>query len=168
MLSDASLETALPVREDATNGVHVDGLTEIECKSTREAETILMKGIGNRHVAATAMNRSSSRSHAVFVLLIRTERKTREGIIKTRRSKFTLVDLAGSERQKLTDAAGERLKEASMINKSLTSLGHVINALSDIEKGKDRHVHYRDSKASKDSFLLQSKIFLTCFHKLYS
>lgn len=146
LLSDNSLENALSVREDAKNGVYVDGLTEIQCKSTREAEEALMKGMGNRHVAATAMNRSSSRSHAVFALNIRTEQKTHSGVMKVRRSKFTLVDLAGSERQKLTDTAGERLKEASMINKSLTSLGHVINALSDIEKGRDRHVHYRDSK----------------------
>ena len=142
------MENALAVREDAKNGVYVDGLTEIQCSSTIDAEEVLMKGLGNRHVAATSMNRCSSRSHAVFVLSIRTEHKTVDGVMKVRRSKFTLVDLAGSERQKLTDAAGERLKEASMINKSLTCLGHVINALSDIEKGKERHVHYRDSKVS--------------------
>lgn len=58
--------------------------------------------MGNRHVAATAMNRSSSRSHAVFVLTIRTEDKSNNGVLKVRTSKFTLVDLAGSERQKLT------------------------------------------------------------------
>jgi len=95
LLSERSLEDSLPVREDATKGVYVDGLTEIECKSTRDAEEILVRGMGNRHVAATAMNRCSSRSHAVFVLVMKTESNC-DGLLKVRRSKFTLVDLAGS------------------------------------------------------------------------
>jgi kinesin family protein 15 len=63
---------------------------------------VLRSGIKNRQVASTAMNRTSSRSHAVFVLSVRTEQTTSDGLSKIRTSKFTLVDLAGSERQKST------------------------------------------------------------------
>ncbi len=66
--------------------------------------------------------------------------------------RFNLVDLAGSERQKDTHATGDRLKEATNINKSLSALGNVINALVGLEQGKQRHVHYRDSKLT---FLLR-------------
>jgi hypothetical protein len=63
-----------------------------------------------------------------------------------RSSRFHIIDLAGSERNKLTNAQGDRLKEAGAINKSLTALGIVINSLVEISEGKNRHVHYRDSK----------------------
>lgn len=77
-----------------------------------------------------------------------------------RESRFNLVDLAGSERQKSTDAVGVRLKEAGNINKSLSTLGTVINALVDIANGKLRHVHYRDSKLT---FLLKVYIYIYIF-----
>ena len=70
-------------------------------------------------------------------------------------SRFHIIDLAGSERSKATNAVGERLKEAGMINKSLTALGIVINSLVDISEGKTRHVHYRDSKLT---FLLRDSL----------
>ena len=147
-----SLDEPLPVREDATRGVYVEGLTETHVKDTSEAMDVLRRGMDNRRVAATNMNRVSSRSHAVFVLAVKSERTTHDGISKVRMSKFTLVDLADSERQKSTDAAGDRLKEASMINNSLLCLGQVINSLVDREKGKERHVPFRDSKLT---FLLR-------------
>jgi hypothetical protein len=64
---------------------------------------------------------------------------------KQRHSCLNLVDLAGSERQKSTNASGDRLKEASNINRSLSALGNVIMALADVSDGKARHVHYRES-----------------------
>jgi len=70
----------------------------------------------------------------------------------TKESRFNLVDLAGSERQRDTNATGQRLKEANQINKSLLTLGNVINALVDVAGGKARHIHYRDSKLT---FLLR-------------
>jgi kinesin family protein 15 len=101
LLSSDSLEKSLAVREDR-NGVYVEGLTEIEVKNTKDAEDLLTKGLANRHVASTNMNRTSSRSHAIFVLSVKTEQTTSDGLRKVRHSKFTLVDLAGSERQKST------------------------------------------------------------------
>jgi len=92
---------SLAVREDA-NGVYVEGLKHKEVTNTAEAEALLIKGMSNRHVASTKMNRTSSRSHAVFVLSVKMEHVTSDGLQKVRTSKFTLVDLAGSERQKST------------------------------------------------------------------
>ena len=70
-------------------------------------------------------------------------------------SRFHIIDLAGSERSKNTDAVGERLKEAGMINKSLSALGNVINSLVDLSEGKSRHVPYRDSKLT---FILRDSL----------
>ena len=100
------------------------------------------------------MNKESSRSHSVFTLFIECK-ENREGLLNLRTSKFHLIDLAGSERQKATDTTGDRLKEAGMINKSLSALGNVINSLVDITEGKTRHVHYRDSKLT---FLLKDSL----------
>lgn len=93
--------TSLAVREDSRS-VYVEGLKEIQVTNTSEAEDLLNRGLSNRHVASTKMNRTSSRSHAVFVLSIKTEHVTSDGLRKVKKSKFTLVDLAGSERQKST------------------------------------------------------------------
>ena len=76
-------------------------------------------------------------------------------MVTTRTSSFNLIDLAGSERQKSTKVDGEQLKEASNINRSLSALANVITSLVDIAKGKDRHVHYRDSKLT---FLLKNSL----------
>jgi kinesin family protein 15 len=95
--------------------------------------------------------------------MIQSSRKTGEHVTNISESRFHLVDLAGSERQRLTGSSGLRLKEAGNINKSLLSLGQVINALLDIANGKTRHVHYRDSKLTfllRDSLGGNSKTFV--------
>ena len=121
---------------------------------------MLAKGYLNRHVGETTMNRESSRSHAVFQLTLQST-EDKGGVRTCRTARFSLVDLAGSERQKDTNATGERLKEASQINKSLSALGNVINALSAASSTSSnglrpaRHVHYRDSKLT---FLLRDSI----------
>ena len=91
----------MAVREDA-GGVYVEGLKQIQVMNSTDADDLLAKGLSNRHVASTKMNRTSSRSHAVFVLSVKSEHVTPDGLRKVRNSKFTLVDLAGSERQKST------------------------------------------------------------------
>ena len=152
----------LQLREDIRQGVYVEGLIEETVSSLAETYTILKTGNLNRHVASTSMNKESSRSHSVFTLLVESK-EARDGICNFRTSRFSLVDLAGSERQKATDCFGERLKEAGMINKSLSALGNVINSLVDISEGKSRHVHYRDSKLTfllKDSLGGNSKTFM--------
>ena len=144
----------LQLREDLKRGVYVEGLIEESVNNIYDTYELLRIGTLNRHVGSTSMNKESSRSHSVFTLVIESK-KNKDGINNFITSRFHLIDLAGSERQKATDCAGERLKEAGMINKSLSALGNVINSLVDISEGKSRHIHYRDSKLT---FLLKDSL----------
>ncbi|KAH7443327.1 hypothetical protein KP509_02G029400 [Ceratopteris richardii] len=143
--------TNLQMREDLKKGVYVESLTEIEVKSVHDVVLLLLQGSSNRKVAATNMNRESSRSHSVFTCIIESKWES-DSMTNIRFGRLNLVDLAGSERQKSSGAEGERLKEAANINKSLSTLGLVIMILVDVAQGKQRHVPYRDSKLT---FLLQ-------------
>jgi hypothetical protein len=145
---------SLQLREDLRRGVYVEGLSVVEVSTLEEASELLREGIQRRHTAETGMNKDSSRSHSVFTLTIERRETTKEGT-HIRTARFHMIDLAGSERQKATGAMAERLKESGMINKSLSTLGHVINALVEISEGKSRHVHYRDSKLT---FLLKDSL----------
>lgn len=144
----------LQMREDARKGVYVENLSEVEVKSVQDVITLLLQGAANRKVAATNMNRESSRSHSVFTCVIESK-WTSQSVKNSRYGRLNLVDLAGSERQKSSGAEGERLKEAANINKSLSTLGLVIMSLVDIANGKQRHVPYRDSKLT---FLLHDSL----------
>ncbi|KAG9445225.1 hypothetical protein H6P81_016565 [Aristolochia fimbriata] len=144
----------LQVREDSKKGVYVENLTEIEVASARDVIQQLVQGASNRKVATTNMNRASSRSHSVFTCVIESKWES-QGVTHHRFARLNLVDLAGSERQKSSGAEGERLKEATNINKSLSTLGLVIMNLVSISNGKSLHVPYRDSKLT---FLLQDSL----------
>ncbi|XP_073040513.1 kinesin-like protein KIN-12E isoform X1 [Primulina eburnea] len=144
----------LQIREDTKKGVYVDNLTEVEVTSAREVIQQLIQGAANRKVAATNMNIASSRSHSVFTCITESKWES-QGVTHHRFARLNLVDLAGSERQKSSGAEGERLKEASNINKSLSTLGLVIMNLVSISNGKSVHVPYRDSKLT---FLLQDSL----------
>ncbi|KAJ7549008.1 hypothetical protein O6H91_07G036300 [Diphasiastrum complanatum] len=146
--------TNLQLREDVKKGVYVDNLKEVEVTGVHDVLQLLLQGAANRKVAATNMNRESSRSHSVFTCVIESKWE-RESVINTRFGRLNLVDLAGSERQKTSGAEGDRLREAANINKSLSTLGLVIMILVDVANGKQRHVPYRDSKLT---FLLQDSL----------
>ncbi|EPB80098.1 kinesin motor domain protein [Ancylostoma ceylanicum] len=90
------------------------------------------------------MNRESSRSHAIFIVEVKTEELINT-IVNKKCATLNLVDLAGSERQTQAKTVGSRFKEAININLSLTVLGRVIRTLSSTNRG-DGHVPYRDSK----------------------
>ncbi|KAJ2801338.1 hypothetical protein H4R21_002826, partial [Coemansia helicoidea] len=143
------------MREDIKRGVFIDGVTEETVQDPTEAYDVFVRGATNRHVSATSMNRESSRSHSVLMLVIQSLTQMDTGLTEIREARFNLVDLAGSERQKLANTSGMRLKEAANINKSLSTLGNVINSLVDIGNGKSRHVNYRDSKLT---FLLRDSL----------
>merc|ERR1712194_225963 len=100
------------------------------------------KGMERRHVAATKMNTDSSRSHLISTILMEIYNRSKK---TTSLGKITLVDLAGSERLKKSEAAGEQMKEAMAINKSLTALGDVIEALT----SKSKHIPYRNHKLTE-------------------
>jgi hypothetical protein len=145
------------LRENIKRGVYVDKLVEKKVNTPDEAAEWMAVGNNNRKTASTAMNSQSSRSHAVFTLTIEMSIINKNtGVRITRYSRVNLVDLAGSERQRDTLVTGARLKEASTINKSLSTLGNVIMSLVDIANtGTARHVHYRDSKLT---FLLRDSL----------
>ncbi|KAJ6906633.1 kinesin-like protein KIN-12E isoform X1 [Populus alba x Populus x berolinensis] len=144
----------LQIREDVKKGIYVDNLKEIEVASARDVLQQLIQGAANRKVATTNMNHASSRSHSVFTCIIESKWES-QGVTHHRFARLNLVDLAGSERQKSSGAEGERLKEATNINKSLSTLGLVIMNLVSISNGKSLHVPYRDSKLT---FLLQDSL----------
>jgi Kinesin motor domain len=163
--------SSLPLREDSNGGIVITGLTNRSVSNTSQALEVLNEGTMNRTTAATLMNLTSSRSHAVFTIhLSKTSRAGNVGDVEvTTESKFTFVDLAGSERMKKTGAEGERAREGIKINEGLLALGNVINALADDERlAKDKKVHvpYRQSKLTR---LLQDALggnsqtlFLAC------
>ncbi|KDO20679.1 hypothetical protein SPRG_13431 [Saprolegnia parasitica CBS 223.65] len=133
----------LQVREDAEKGIYVDGVTELCVTSDDELLTTMRSGAMNRAVAATGMNEGSSRSHSVFmVTLYQRNLETNS----TKVGKLYLVDLAGSEMVRKTQASGKQLEEAKTINKSLSALGMVINALT---TANVTFVPYRDSKLTR-------------------
>ncbi|XP_051920237.1 kinesin-like protein KIF13B isoform X4 [Hippocampus zosterae] len=138
----------LRVREHKVLGPYVDGLSRLAVASYKDIEVLMSEGNKSRTVAATNMNEESSRSHAVFnIILTHTLMDVQSGTSGEKVSRLSLVDLAGSERAAKTGAAGERLKEGSNINKSLTTLGLVISALAEqgTAKNKTKFVPYRDS-----------------------
>ncbi|XP_075682711.1 kinesin-like protein KIF13A isoform X2 [Rhinoderma darwinii] len=148
LLDPKGSRQSLKVREHKVLGPYVDGLSQLAVTTFEDIESLMSEGNKSRTVAATNMNEESSRSHAVFnIILTQTLYDHQSGNSGERVSKVSLVDLAGSERVSKTGAAGERLKEGSNINKSLTTLGLVISSLADqaAGKGKNKFVPYRDS-----------------------
>ncbi|XP_060534024.1 osmotic avoidance abnormal protein 3 isoform X11 [Cylas formicarius] len=143
--------STLSLKETPNEGVTVPGLTQHPVHNVNECENFLNVGSKNRMIGATLMNQNSSRSHSIFTISIEqiSNLNNNESI---RKGKLNLVDLAGSERQTKTGATGDRLKEATKINLSLSALGNVISALVD---GKAKHIPYRDSKLTR---LLQDSL----------
>ncbi|XP_070565590.1 kinesin-II 95 kDa subunit-like [Ptychodera flava] len=142
----------LELKERPDTGVYVKDLSSFVTKSVKEIEHVMNVGNQNRSVGSTNMNEHSSRSHAIFIITIECSDTGLDGENHIRVGKLNLVDLAGSERQVKTGATGERLKEATKINLSLSALGNVISALVD---GKSTHIPYRDSKLTR---LLQDSL----------
>lgn len=137
----------LRVREHPSTGPYVEDLAKLAVRSFSEIENLMDEGNKARTVAATNMNETSSRSHAVFTLTLTQKRHDTETRMDTEKvAKISLVDLAGSERATSTGATGARLKEGAEINRSLSTLGRVIAALADLSSGKKgMKVPYRDS-----------------------
>jgi kinesin family protein 1 len=117
--------------QDNSLGPYVEDLSKLVAASYDEMMTLMDEGNKARTVAATNMNETSSRSHAVFTLLLTMKRHDVDSGLDTEKvSRISLVDLAGSERANSTGATGQRLKEGANINKSLTTLGKVISSLA--------------------------------------
>ncbi|XP_041647223.1 kinesin-like protein KIF1A isoform X8 [Cheilinus undulatus] len=145
----------LRVREHPLMGPYVEDLSKLAVTSYTDIQDLMDSGNKARTVAATNMNETSSRSHAVFNIIFTQKRHDAETDNTSEKvSKVSLVDLAGSERADSTGAKGTRLKEGANINKSLTTLGKVISALAEVDSGSNKNkkkkkvesfIPYRDS-----------------------
>lgn len=154
--SDKSKPKYLELKECPQKGIYVKDLSTHIVKSMSDILSLLEEGKKNRAVAFTQMNHGSSRSHSVFTVIVECSSsstgsgsssvKSQEHI---RVGKLNLVDLAGSERQSKTGATGDRLKEATKINLSLSALGNVISALADTKGTSQKYIPYRDSKLTR-------------------
>ncbi|XP_065205081.1 osmotic avoidance abnormal protein 3 isoform X2 [Planococcus citri] len=145
----------LDLKESPDSGVYVSDLSYHAVHNVHECQKLMEQGWRNRAVGATLMNTDSSRSHSIFTISVEmmpVSQSLVDYCSPIRRGKLNLVDLAGSERQAKTGATGDRLKEATKINLSLSALGNVISALVD---GKSKHIPYRDSKLTR---LLQDSL----------
>ncbi|KAK8400868.1 hypothetical protein O3P69_002554 [Scylla paramamosain] len=179
-----SSKGGIRIHENSDGGIYVTGVTTRNVTSLEETMQCLRAGALSRTTGSTNMNTQSSRSHAIFTLLVRQQRiapVTQEGDeegegeggeggggggggggqppdgipeFETLTAKFHFVDLAGSERLKRTGATGERAREGISINCGLLALGNVISALGDVSK-RASHVPYRDSKLTR---LLQDSL----------
>jgi kinesin family protein 3/17 len=145
----------LSIRENQKKGLYVEGLSEWAVRSPNDIYALLERGAQCRTKAYTNMNDVSSRSHAVFTIILE-QMKICNGKKRFKTGKLNMVDLAGSERVKISGATGKQLDESRRINKSLSALGNVINALTD---PKTKHIPYRDSKLTR---LLQNSLGGNC------
>lgn len=136
----------MELHEKPDSGVYVRDLSYFAVKSVKEIDDVLKIGMKNRSTASTSMNAVSSRSHSLFQITIERSELGADGKQHIRAGKLNMVDLAGSERIAKTGATGDRLKEATKINLSLSTLCHVISALTD---PKATYVPYRDSKLTR-------------------
>lgn len=157
----------LQVHEDKEKGIFIGDVTETYVTEAFEVYQIMQLGNENRSIGVTDMNKQSSRSHSCFIITI-TQNNSIDFSCKT--GKLYLVDLAGSEKISKTNASGQTLNEAKKINKSLSTLGLVINNLTD---GKSKHIPYRDSKLTRilqESLGGNSKtcLIITCSPSVYN
>ena len=145
----------LMIREDSKRGVYVEGLSEWVVRTPADVYDLMSRGSQARTTGATKLNELSSRSHAIFILVVEKSYLCQTGPEQSERivriGKLNLVDLAGSERVHITGARGARLEESKKINQSLSALGNVIGALTDPRRQnvKGAHVPYRDSKLTR-------------------
>ena len=157
----------LNIREDTKKGIYIEDISEYYVSCKEEILELIRLGSENRIQASTNMNENSSRSHSIFIINVH-QLNSKDGSAKN--SKLVLVDLAGSEKISKTGATGLTLEEAKTINKSLTTLGMVINALTD---GRSSHIPYRESKLTRvlqESLGGNSKtcLIITCSPSIYN
>ena len=152
LLGPGGIERKLDLRENPDTGVFVKDLTQRVVQSCDDVKKLLEYGAKQRRTGSTNMNDRSSRSHALFQLIVECSELGKDLRQHIHMGKLNMVDLAGSERQEKTGATGDRLKEGSSINLSLTTLCHVIKSLVDPNV---KFIPYRNSKLTR---LLQDSL----------
>lgn len=131
------------IRERADKTTFVEGLREFDVSSVEDILNYVKQGNEKRMMGSTLVNEYSSRSHTIFTISIKQKEKSALGHVIERHSSIKLIDLAGSERAKAAKTSGDRLKEGSNINKSLSTLGRVISMLA--KRKQPKLIPYRDA-----------------------
>ncbi|XP_009993424.1 PREDICTED: kinesin-like protein KIF12 [Chaetura pelagica] len=143
---------ALPLRWSKTRGFYVENQLSVDFESLEAIADLLLQGSQRRRTSAHALNKHSSRSHALLTIHIRSRAVSTNPALGTtcpsKQGTLCFVDLAGSERVKETGSSGELSVEANNINRSLLALGHCISLLAK-PRGKRMHIPYRDSKLTR-------------------
>ncbi|NXE83467.1 KIF12 protein, partial [Cochlearius cochlearius] len=146
---------ALPLRWSKTRGFYVENQLRVDFESLEAITDLLLQGSQRRRTSAHALNRHSSRSHALLTIHIHSRASItpttwvpQPGACPSKQGTLCFVDLAGSERVKETGSSGELSVEANNINRSLLALGHCISLLAK-PQGKRTHIPYRDSKLTR-------------------
>ncbi|NXU26603.1 KIF12 protein, partial [Thalassarche chlororhynchos] len=146
---------ALPLRWSKTRGFYVENQLSVDFESLEAITDLLLQGSQRRRTSAHALNRHSSRSHALLTIHIRSRASItpptwvpQPSACPSKQGTLCFVDLAGSERVKETGSSGELSVEANNINRSLLALGHCISLLAK-PRGKRMHIPYRDSKLTR-------------------
>eukprot|EP00930_Biecheleria_cincta_P084034 TRINITY_DN73531_c0_g1_i1.p1 TRINITY_DN73531_c0_g1~~TRINITY_DN73531_c0_g1_i1.p1 ORF type:complete len:828 (+),score=192.69 TRINITY_DN73531_c0_g1_i1:80-2485(+) len=149
---DQRPKKGLEIRESKALGIYIEGVVKRPVDSYPAIEATIEEATNHRTVGSTLMNATSSRAHTVQIIEFK---KVANGCPSV--SMINLVDLAGSEKAGQTGATGDRLKEGSAINKSLSALGNVIEKLAEKATGKGKNIliPYRDSKLTR---LLQNAL----------
>jgi hypothetical protein len=142
--------SGLKLRENKTLGFYCENKKNYPVTSYEEINRRMEEGNENRTIGSTLMNANSSRAHTIITIEF-TQITMTNGKKTEKRSNINLVDLAGSERASSTGATGDRLKEGCNINKSLLTLGNVINVRADKALGKSKNIlpPYRESNLTK-------------------
>jgi len=143
----AKAKKELEIREHPKRGFYVDGMTSKVVTSAQGCMKFLEMGKKGRHTASTAMNRTSSRSHAIFSVTVECGKQGKGKTKCVRQGTIHMVDLAGSEDVRKSEVGGKGLSEAAHINKSLHHLTAVIKALT--AKPREKHIPYRNSSLTK-------------------
>ncbi|XP_011502024.1 PREDICTED: major antigen-like [Ceratosolen solmsi marchali] len=144
----------LKLREDNNGLVQVMKCKEEIANSPDLIMAIMKKGDKNRRIGETDMNDRSSRSHTIFRITIESRDQVSDSDGAVQVAQLNLVDLAGSERARQTNATGERFKEGTHINMSLSTLALVIKQLSE-SSDTNKYINFRDSKLTR---LLQASL----------
>ncbi|RLN41120.1 kinesin-like protein KIN12B [Panicum miliaceum] len=156
----------LQIRENASNGIHVENLTDEYVSTVDDINQILMKGLSNRKVGTTSMNLKSSRSHVIFTCVIEAWSKgSSNGFSSSRTSRITFVDLAGPENDDLDGAAKNFTKEERHLKKSLSRLGKLVNILSETPESQKDDLPYEQSRLThvlKDTLGGNSRVTFLC------
>ncbi|PWZ53110.1 Kinesin-like protein KIN-12C [Zea mays] len=155
----------LQIRENASNGIHVENLTDEYVSTADDISQILMKGLSNRKVGTTSMNLKSSRSHVIFTCVIEAWSKgSSNGFSSSRTSRITFVDLAGPDSDEL-GAAKHSTKEERHLKKSLSRLGKLVNVLSETPESHKVDLPYEQSRLThvlKDTLGGNSRVIFLC------